>query len=406
MESGAAGRSQGGIAGTGPALALASLLCACGHLPSGSPTATEFEQPGPSTQPPYVLLPLDGAAAEAIARERPQGLDDLAELAGYRPSLALRPGDTVSVTVFEVSPVSLLGSSAPAAAAPDPRSALPIGGHMATIPPQLVDLDGTITIPFAGPVKVAGLTPKQAAARIARSLAGKATDPQVVLTLDSTLLDTTTVGGEVVRPGLVPLTVRSERVLDVVAQAGGTKYSSFDSDVQLVRDGRVVRVNLQHLIDDPAGNITVRPGDGVFLVHNPRSFTVLGSALRVSQYDFNTEHVSLAEALGRAGGARDDIANVGQVYLLRLEGHAVVEGLLAAGDPRRAVIEGSLQPVPVAYRLDLRRAGGYFISQAVQMRDKDVVLVTNADATQLAKLLAIVRGITGIYYDLKRFSPY
>jgi hypothetical protein len=36
------------------------------------------------------------------------------------------------------------------------------------------------------------------------------------------------------------------------------------------------------------------------------------------------------------------------------------------------------------------------------MRDKDVVLIANAEAVQLQKLLAVVRGFTGIAYDLKR----
>ena len=30
------------------------------------------------------------------------------------------------------------------------------------------------------------------------------------------------------------------------------------------------------------------------------------------------------------------------------------------------------------------------------MRDKDVVLITNAEATQLQKLLQVIRGFTGI----------
>ena len=50
----------------------------------------------------------------------------------------------------------------------------------------------------------------------------------------------------------------------------------------------------------------------------------------------------------------------------------------------------------------LRDADGYFMAQAVQMRDKDVILISNAETTQLQKALAVVRGFTGIAYDLTR----
>jgi hypothetical protein len=50
----------------------------------------------------------------------------------------------------------------------------------------------------------------------------------------------------------------------------------------------------------------------------------------------------------------------------------------------------------------LRDAEGYFLSQSIQMRDKDVLLIANAEATQIQKMLNLVRGVTGIAYDLKR----
>ena len=35
------------------------------------------------------------------------------------------------------------------------------------------------------------------------------------------------------------------------------------------------------------------------------------------------------------------------------------------------------------------------------MRDKDTVLITNADAVELSKAVQIMRGIAGIYYDFR-----
>ena len=37
----------------------------------------------------------------------------------------------------------------------------------------------------------------------------------------------------------------------------------------------------------------------------------------------------------------------------------------------------------------------------MQLRDKDTVLIANAEAVELGKAVQIMRGIAGIYYDLR-----
>ena len=387
-------------AAIGCALSLGAVsLSACSVLPSGAPTAVEFIAPGALTgDPGYVLLDLDPAIAKAISSFHRAGLSSLGADV-YKPSLVLKPGDVIAVTVFEVAPIPLFGA-APALNASTDKST-PIGGHTATLPAQVVEQDGTVPVPFGGTVKVAGLTPAQAGRAIGKALDGKATNPQVLVSLLSSTINTASVNGDVGKPGLVPITVRGERVLDVIAEAGGPKDPPFDTDVQLVRRGRVARAKMTRLIDDPHENIRMEPGDNLVLIHNPRSFSVLGAALKVSQYDFNVERVTLAEGVARAGGGNDAVANVGQIFLMRFEPKALVKALLPAGDPQVKALDGKPDPVPVIYHLDLRAASGYFISQQVQLRDKDTVLITNADAVELAKAVQIMRGIAGIYYDFR-----
>jgi hypothetical protein len=62
--------------------------------------------------------------------------------------------------------------------------------------------------------------------------------------------------------------------------------------------------------------------------------------------------------------------------------------------------------LPVAYHLNLRQGGGYFLAQAVQIHDKDVILMTDANADQLSKMFVLLRGATGIYYDLKNTTVH
>lgn len=383
-------------------LAIALLvtgLGGCTLLPSASPTAREF-QGGlvPSDHPGIVIVDLDQRVAKAIAGDPRPGLSTLGADT-YKPTLVLKPGDIVATTIYEVSAIPLFGASAALDTAS--TKAQPVSGHTSTLPPQVIEQNGTIPVPFGGIVKVAGLTPAQAGTTIAKALAGKATDPQVVVSLVSSSVNTASVNGDVNHPGLVPITIRGERVLDVVAAAGGPKDPTFDTDVQLIREGRVARANLQRLIVDPAQNLHVRPGDSIVLTRNPRSFTVLGSALKVAQVDFNVEKVTLAEGVARSGGLIDAVADVGDIFLLRYEAVGVVRRLVPADDEQWKTLDRGAAVVPVAYHLDLRGASGYFVSQLVQMRDKDVVLFSNAESAQLSKAVGILRGIAGIYYDFR-----
>ena len=374
-------------------------LCGCSLLPAGSPTARQFEGAAiPDADPGFVLVDLDLAVAKAISSYRRPGLSSLGADV-YHPTLVLKPGDVVAVTVYEVTPIPLFGATTVLQG--NTSKSEPVGGHAATLPSQVVEQDGTIPVPFGGIVKVAGLTPAQAGKVIATSLAGQATNPQVVVSLQSSTINTASVNGDVSKPGLVPLTVRGERVLDVIAQAGGPKDPTFDTELQMIRGGHVARINMQQLISDPTQNIHVKPGDNLVAVHNPRSFEVLGSALKVAQFNFDVERVTLAEAVARSGGLNDTLADVGQLYLLRFEPAAMVRQLLRPDDVQLKRLGARQADVAVAYHLNLRGASGYFVSQSVQMRDKDIVLVANAESVSFSKLVQIMRGVAGIYYDFR-----
>jgi polysaccharide export outer membrane protein len=127
----------------------------------------------------------------------------------------------------------------------------------------------------------------------------------------------------------------------------------------------------------------------------------MGATQKVAQYPFDTERVSLAEALARAGGPIDTIGDPGGIYLFRFEPWPLAKEVL-----RTENIDLGDGPhpdfVPILYQIGLKGAEGYFYAQSIQMRDKDLILVTNAEATQLQKLLVITRGITGIASDLQR----
>ncbi len=75
-------------------------------------------------------------------------------------------------------------------------------------------------IPYVGRMLVAGKTPSQAAALIQDGLSSQTVRPQVVVSLVGNTANTVSVGGEVNKAGLMPLSLRGEKLLDVVAWEG------------------------------------------------------------------------------------------------------------------------------------------------------------------------------------------
>jgi polysaccharide export outer membrane protein len=187
----------------------------------------------------------------------------------------------------------------------------------------------------------------------------------------------------------------------VIAAAGGAKYPPFETYVEITRSGKIGNALLSSVVRTPSDNISIRPNDQIFLTRIPRSFSVLGATQKVSLYNFDTERVTLAEAIARAGGPVDNIGDPGGVYLFRFEPRSVAKEVMKATgtDLGDAPLPDF---VPVLYQVGLREAEGYFYAQSIQMRDKDVILITNAEATQLAKMLVLARGVSGIASDISR----
>lgn len=379
-------------------LALPAAVAGCG-LPAAAPTALELAASTDAADFKYSIVNLDTHVVAELNHFQPTFGPNF-RTTHYVASNALRPGDVIAITVYETGGNALFPPPAvvPGAAA----STTPLGQvstGASNIPPQVIEADGTVFVPFVGRVKVSGLTPGQAGARIQSDLQGKSVSPQVMVSLTNNIGNAATVTGEVNASRPVPLSSRGERLLDVIAAAGGAKFPAYETYVQVVRNKQVGKVLLQTVINNPSENIIVRPEDQVYLTHDPRRYSVMGATQRVSTYPFMSEKVTLAEAVAQAGGPIDLTGDPGGVYLFRFEPWFIAKDVL---DTQYVASFGSTPPefVPVLYRLNLRGAEGYFLAQSFQMRDKDVILIANAETTQLQKALVVIRGFTGIASDI------
>src|ERR1700712_1449692 len=124
----------------------------------------------------YEIVDISAATVEAL---RGRALDSLlASFGDQRPSLepVIGVGDYVAVSVWEAGSGGLF--SGPLVA--DRFSA---GSKSALIPEQVVPRDGAITVPYAGRIRVAGRRPQDVQGLIETELAGKAIQPQVLVSV-------------------------------------------------------------------------------------------------------------------------------------------------------------------------------------------------------------------------------
>ena len=406
MRGNRSGRSMG-VALRMAACLLALGLTGCG-LPAAAPTAADLEKGQQNLDQDIFIVRMTAPVAHVLGSYAEPGFPPIFRNERYSASIVLKPGDVVGVTVYESGGSPLFGGAALPATPGSPSQPVPMATNL---PPQVIETDGCIIVPYIGKMRVAGMTPAQAAGKIEGSLSSQTVRPQVIVSLSSNTSNTVAVGGEVNKAGLMQLTLRGERVLDAVAWAGGPKLPGSQLDVRLIRGNNTASVPLRNVLANPADNVVVRPNDNIVLVNNPRSFVVMGATAKVSQYPMDTERVTFAEAIAKAGGGVDAVSNMAGIYLFRYEAADFARNVLSA-DARAVDMTfaraGATGPaVPIMYRIDLKQAEGYFLAQQLPMRDKDIIVITTAEAAQAQKFLTLLRGVTGLYFDLSRnFTQY
>ncbi|MGA7868706.1 MAG: polysaccharide biosynthesis/export family protein, partial [Stellaceae bacterium] len=312
----------------------------------------------------------------------------------------------------------------------------PSGRRSATIPDQEVGADGAISVPYAGRVPAAGRLPAQVQEAIESRLAEKALGPQVLVIVKNSAANAVTVllneSGQASPVGSsetsiqnltsnpsnpseapaavaagagvsanpiqaapaagtrVPLSPGGDRLLQIIAEAGGTKAPVNETFVRLSRGGVTATIPLEQLVADPAEDIYAQPGDVLTLVRVPQTFSVFGATGRNAQIAFEARNITLGEALGKAQGLRDDLAKPEGVFLFRYEPNSVLQAL---DQPVAAGARGGVSPV--VYRFDLRDGKAYSLAQEFPVYDKDVIFVADAPAAQIYKFFTALNQVTG-----------
>jgi len=341
------------------------------QLPTGSRPGTEPlapESPRPPVETPAGPIP-----------ETDQLLGAPNQLPGAAPETPpSQAGQPLSGNISQVVPF------------PNEATGTAVNQRSATIPDQQVAPDGAIVVPFAGQVPAAGRTPVEVQQTIETLLASKALQPQALVIVKNSTANTVTVAGEVVPGARLPLSPGGDRLLQVIAAAGGAQAPVHETFVRLSRDGVTATIPFERLVADPAEDIYARPGDVLTLVRIPQTFSVFGATARNDLITFDAEKLTLSEALAKSQGLRDELANPKGVFLFRYEPAAIVRALDQPIATRAA--DGTS---PVAYRFDFSDANSYVIADQFPVRDKDIIFVADAGAIQAQKVFTVLQTITG-----------
>ncbi len=230
-----------GLSGAICGLAL-MLLAGCGSLPESGPSTGDIaaQQVGKDDQPQYMLVDITPRTIEALRR---RGFGSFnAQFGDRRMSTepVITVGDSVTVTVWEAAAGGLFSSRRNH----HRRERVSTGSNSATIPEQVVGRDGGITVPYAGRIHVVGRTTRAVQEQIEHALEGKAIQPQVLVNITRTAGDAVSVGGEVAAGARVPLSVKGDRLLDVLATAGGVRAPVNETFVELSRGAKTSRIPL------------------------------------------------------------------------------------------------------------------------------------------------------------------
>jgi polysaccharide biosynthesis/export protein len=369
------------------AIIAAAVLPACSLLPGTGPKSDAVENNATagvrsSAALSYALV--DVSADTIGFLSQPNLITFQGEFPDKRakPNQVVGVGDVLNISIFEAAPGGLFTPGQAAGARP---------GNFVDLPAQAVDQKGSIYVPYAGEIPAAARTIPDIQQAIVARLRNRAIEPQVVVSLNQQHSSVVSVLGDVNTPGVLALNSVGERLMALIARAGGPKFEAIESYVTLQRDGKRVKVLLSRVVHDPRENIFIRPNDVIFLTRESPTFTALG-ALNQNVFGFNSEipfdveALTLAQAMGKAGGLNDNQSDPSELYVYRYEDRRFLEKMGID------TTKFTLDRVPTIYHVNLRDPAGMLLASAFQMKIKDVMYVANAKVVDYYKLLLLINN--------------
>lgn len=324
---------------------LPVLLAGCAAAPGQKMDKTPPQIDGVRYRPitPELVAELSSRSPRRVPRLETPDLEEYQYRVG--------PHDILTITVWD-----------------HPELTIPAGAfRSAEAAGHLIAEDGTIFYPYAGTLRVAGLTVGEIRRLITRRISAKIVDPQVDVRVAQFRSQRAYIVGEVREPGPYAITDMPLTVIEAVNLAGGITLEADLQNLTISRDGELYPVDLLALYEqgDVSQNYLLRDGDVLQIPdRNLQKVFILGEVATPQSQLIYRGRLTLAEALGDAGGFDNTSANPAQIFVIR-------------GTPDEAEI----------FHLNARSPGALILGDQFQLQARDVVYVEAAPIVRWNRLV-------------------
>lgn len=224
----------------------------------------------------------------------------------------------------------------------------------------IVQQDGTVSLPYLGQLKVAGLTQQEVQRLFGERIVRFVPLPVVDLRILEYRAHMVTVTGEVSKPGQIALDDKPLTLLELVGRVGPLKPDADARRLTLTRSGKAYPIALHRLMKgEPGYNVPLLSGD---LVHFPTNTDsrvfLLGEINRKGRtvLPIGADGLTLGEALASLGGVNALTADPRGVFVMRS----------SRDEP------GVIQ----VFQLDIENAAAYVMADRFPLRPRDYVFVS------------------------------
>jgi len=319
---------------------------------------------------------------EKELRDR-QVADDLSSLVSTPKPYVVEAGDVLQIVVWDHPEIS-------ASMLPAPAFGVQGGAGVAGSPMQPqsgfeVDQSGMLDFPYAGKLKVSGLTSSEIHTMLTTRLAHYLRQPKLSVRLLAYRSKRVYVDGEVKLPGVQAINDLPMTLTEAINRSGGMNPTADQSRITLSRAGKSYAINLPLLVQrgmNPS-DILLKNGDVVrVLARDENKIFVSGEVSGPRALPMRNGRLTLNEALGEAGGINPVTGDARQVYVIR-----------------RSSSESRV------YQLDANSPGALAVAESFELSPKDVVYVAATPLTNWNRTIsalipgalpgAVIAGISG-----------
>lgn len=350
-------------------VACLAAVSSCGLVPRSGPNKREIFAGSVQREGDAFIVAVNDRVTRATAVVPALGFSNKFQNASQLGSDTIRPGDVLSLTIWENVDQPLLG---------------PEGQVAAVLEEVQVDGAGFIFVPYAGRIRAAGNTPESIRRVISGKLEEQTPDPQVEVRRVAGDGATVSLVGAIGGQGVYPIERPTRTLSTMLAQAGGVTITPEIAQVTVLRGGQRGQIWLQDLYDNPKLDIALRGGDRILVEADTRAFTALGATGAQSRVNFETKNLSAIEAIAQVGGILPQSGDPTGVFVFRNEAPEISNQVLGRSD-----LVGAQRMV---YVLNLTEPNGMFMARDFVVRDGDTLYVTEAPITSWNKTIAAFTG--------------